>query len=236
MNAYSELKADIDKLRAQLMLLSGGVVPGGGQLQALGNWVQYSGVFGSPLTRQPVPGTQTPDGTHTPCVAAAVLQTTYTGIYLVNVSVSFTDSSNNPSDIFTLFGCETNGPGVLSSTGVGGFVPAGTAGANAVNASSGLVGSDQGNNAGLLLDGVAFPVIGGPKLPMNGNGVTPASQGGGTGLFHWSFSGLVSNGSKVKTPFDKGKNVGFGLVMNAPNGNVVTIGHCAIGAIEWPFG
>lgn len=236
MNSYSELKADIDKLRLQLMLLGGAV--GSGNLAALGNWVQYSGVQGSPTTRQPVPGTQTGDGTHTPVVAAAVLKTGFTGIYKVSASISFTDSAANPADITQLVAVTAPGPGVLSSSGTGGFVAAGTSGTNALNASSGLVGGDQGSSDGLSIDGVTINslVAGSPELPRNGTGVQPITPTSSSGLYHWSYEGLISNGSKVKTPWHVGDVVCFALQLQIPNGNVMKVGHCAIGAIEWPFG
>jgi hypothetical protein len=202
----------------------------------LGNWVQYMGLTGSGLTRQPVPGTQTaPSST---CIFAAVLETLNTGIYQLSVNVDFSDNTDADVVGLKVVGGSLLGPGVLTCLGPGGFVAAGESGSGVVYATSGLVGGDQAGGAGLLIDGTAINTLAVIPYPFTSTGVTipTGAGGGGFATQHWSWTGLVSFGAKVKTPFPVGEKAFFGVLLDSSGGKVVTVGSAGLMLVEWPSG
>jgi hypothetical protein len=218
-----------------LRLEGGSVLPVETVGQGLGNWVQYMGITGSPLTRQPVPGVQTaPSST---CIFAAVLDVLSTGIFWLSVGAMFSDNTDADVVTLSLVGTETAGAGILSCVGTGGFVGAGQA-SNNTAFQSGVVGGDQAGGNGILLDGVAINTLGASPYPRNGSGTTvpTGAGGGGTGTQDWSWSGLVSAGAITKTPFTVGQKVCFGVLLTSSGGKVVTVGSANLLLVEWPFG
>jgi hypothetical protein len=203
----------------------------------LGNWVQYTGIFGSALTRQPTPVAQTaPSNT---CVMAGVLQCQNSGIFYVSFGATWQDDTAADVVTVTLVGNQTGGPGVLTSSG-GGFVAHGQAGANVAFATIGPIPSDVAGGAGLLLDGTAINTFAsGVRYPSNASGAVVPTGGAGTlnaGTQGFSWSGILTAGAINKARFSVGQKVCFGMLCTSLGSHVVNFGNANLTIWEIPFG